>query len=132
VKAGFRHGRPDGAADSQGVRQKWVNNVKLGVDDEALAAFSVSLRARWTRILVSMKLPGTCLVPVEPEVGGQAAPEGPQALQQLLASGLARNPQMPGAFDVDLDLVALTQRQDLDDGGGETDRQAVTPFGNWD
>jgi len=82
-----------------------------------LAAFPASLEARWTRILVSMKLPGSCLVPVEPEVGGQTAPEGARALQQLLASGLARDPQMTGVFDVDLDFVALTQRQDLDHGG---------------
>ena len=77
-----------------------------------------------------MKLPGIRLVPVEFEVGGETAAEGAEALQQFLPRGLAGDGEGPGIGDVDFDLVALLERKCLDDGGGESNGEAVAPFGD--
>jgi hypothetical protein len=59
--------------------------------------------------LVSKKLTGIRLVPIEPEIGGEATSEAAEALQQLVASGLARHAEIFGIGDVDFDLVALLE-----------------------
>ena len=42
----------------------------------------------------------------------------------------ARHHECALTGDVDFDVVALLQLERLDDGSGETHRQAVAPFGN--
>src|SRR5829696_8997651 len=80
------------------------------------------------RTLVSKKLPGIRLVPVELEVGGEATAEGAKALQQLVASRLARNAELSSLRDVDFDLVAFLEAERFDHDGGKANRKAVPPF----
>src|ERR1700688_3552940 len=82
------------------------------------------------RTLVSKKLPGIRLVPVELEIGGKAPSKGAKPLQQFRAAGLARDGEFPRAGDMDFDLVALLESQRRDHGGGKTDGETVAPFGD--
>jgi len=77
-----------------------------------------------------MKLPATRFIPVKMEIGWQSASEGAQAFEQRLPIGRARDHERARPGGVDLDVVALLQLERLDDGSGETHRQAVAPFGN--
>ncbi len=79
---------------------------------------------------MSRKLPGIGVFTVEAEVGGEATAEFSQAGGKLLAIGLARHAEFPGAADVDFDVVPLFQVEGLDDGGGPADSEAVAPFGD--
>jgi hypothetical protein len=58
-------------------------------------------------MLVSKKLTGIRLVPVELEVGRQTSAEGAKAFQQRVPPGLARHAEILAASDVDFDLVAF-------------------------
>lgn len=87
----------------------------------ALSAFAGSFEARVSRMLLSMKLPGIRLIPVELEIGRQAAPEGAQALQQFLGAGFAGDAEASGVRDMDFNFLAFTQFESLDDGGGDAD-----------
>jgi hypothetical protein len=49
-----------------------------------------------------MKLAGIRLVPVELEIGRQAAPEGAQAFQQFLVGGFAGDAEASGIRNVDI------------------------------
>src|SRR5271170_2268426 len=94
----------------------------------ARSAFAGSADAIYRSTLLSKKLTGIRVFPVELEIGGQATAEGAKAFQQLLTSGLARNAELTPVVDVDFDLVALFQLQCFDHGGGKADGQAVAPF----
>jgi hypothetical protein len=77
---------------------------------------------------VSKKLPGIRFVPVELEVGGEATAEGAKALQQFVASGLARYAELSSVRDVDFDLVAFPESERFDHDGRKANRKAVPPF----
>jgi len=80
--------------------------------------------------LVSTKLPGIRLVPVEPEIGWQATTVGAQRGHQFLAPRLARNAEFPRALDMDVDLVALLELERLDHDSRNANRETVAPFGD--
>src|SRR5689334_14279880 len=94
----------------------------------AWSAFAASPDAIYRNTLLSKKLPGIRLFPIELEVGGQATTEGSKSLQQLLTPGFVRDGEFTAVGDVDFDLVALLQLQCFDHGGGKADGQAVAPF----
>src|ERR1700733_3809019 len=77
-----------------------------------------------------MKLPGIYLVPVEFEIGRQAASEGVKPLQQVLTARFARDGEFPRVGDMDFDLVAFLKLQRFDHRGGNPNRQTVAPFGD--
>jgi antitoxin Phd len=79
---------------------------------------------------VSKKLAGIRLVPVELEIGGEAAAEGSKTSQQLVTPGFARDAEILAAGDMDFDLVAFVEAERFDDNGGQANRQTVSPFGN--
>jgi hypothetical protein len=79
---------------------------------------------------VSKKLPGIRLIPVELEIGGKATAEGTKPLQQLLAARFARDAELPGAGDMDFNLIAFFEFESLDHNGGKTDGETVAPFGD--
>jgi hypothetical protein len=80
--------------------------------------------------LVSKKLAGIRLVPVELEISGEATAEAAKAFQQLVAAGLARHAKLTPISDVDFDLVAFLKSERFDHDGGKANREAVSPFGN--
>jgi hypothetical protein len=80
--------------------------------------------------LVSKKLTGIRLVPVELEIGGEAAAEGAKAFQQLVAAGLARHTKLTPVSDMDFDLVAFPESERFDHDGGKANRETVSPFGD--
>jgi hypothetical protein len=80
--------------------------------------------------LVSKKLPGIRLVPVELEIGRKTSAEGTQSVQQFRPAGLARDREFALVDDMDFDLVAFLESKRRNHGGGKTDRQAVAPFGD--
>src|ERR1700676_3453489 len=82
------------------------------------------------RTLVSKKLPGIRLVPVELEIGRKTPPEGPKPVQQFRAARLAPDGEFAVAADMDFDLIALLESQRRDHGGGKTDGETVAPFGD--
>src|SRR6266851_785381 len=96
----------------------------------ARSAFVGSSEMTYNRTLVSKKLPGIRLFPVELEVGRKPPAEGAQALQQLITPGLARNAERAAVGHVDFDVIAGFKLQRLDHGGGKTDSEAVAPFGD--
>src|ERR1700738_5036849 len=67
----------------------------------ARSALAGSPEARYNNTLVSKKLPGIRLVPVELEVCGKAPTESSKALQQLFAPGLARHAELTLASNMD-------------------------------
>ena len=77
----------------------------------AEAAFTGSSDTRERRSLLSKKLAGNRLFPVELEIGGKAAAEGAQPFQQFRASRLAGNPELPAIGNVDLDLIAVRRKR---------------------
>src|SRR5215471_11425128 len=79
-------------------------------------------------MLVSKKLPGIRLVPIELEIGGKAPAEGAQALQQLLATRLARDREVARIDDMDLDIVAFLQLERFDHRRRKADGEAVAPL----
>src|SRR5438552_7747349 len=81
-------------------------------------------------MLVSKKLPGICLVPIELEVDGKAPAEGAQAPKQLLATGLACYREVARIDDMDLNVVAFLQLERFDNGRGKADGEAIAPFGD--
>jgi len=80
--------------------------------------------------LVSKKSALIRLVPIEDEIGRQAATEDAKALEEVFAAGFARQRETAFAFDSHLDLVAGLEGQGLDDGGRDSDGEAVAPFGD--
>src|SRR5580700_6983289 len=82
------------------------------------------------RTLVSKKLSGICLLPVELEIGRKSPSEGAQPLQQFRASRLARDGKFPCVGDMDLDLIAFLEPQRRDRGGRKAHGQAIAPFGD--
>src|SRR5262245_61621761 len=77
----------------------------------ALSALAASPEATYSNTLVSKKLPGIGLVPVELEIRRQVSAEGAEPLQQLGAAGLARHAESAVASDMNLDLVAFLEAQ---------------------
>src|SRR6185437_612659 len=82
------------------------------------------------RTLVSKKLPGICLFPVEFKVPGQPSAIGAQPVQEILSARLPRNSELALPGDVNVDLVALLESQGLDHGDGKADGETVAPFGD--
>jgi MFS transporter, putative metabolite:H+ symporter len=80
--------------------------------------------------LVSKKSPLTRLVPFEHKIRGQAAPEGAQTLQEVVAAGFSSERKLPRPLDADFHLVARTQSERFRDNGGNTYGEAVAPFGD--
>src|SRR5216684_517962 len=66
------------------------------INISARSALTGSADATYNKTLVSKKLPGIRLVPIELEVGRKAPAEGAQALQQLFTPGLARDAERAG------------------------------------
>jgi hypothetical protein len=79
-------------------------------------------------MLVSKKLTGIRLVPIELEIGRETTAERAKALQQFAASGFSRNCELPRVGDMDFDLIAFSELERFDDGGGKADRETVSPF----
>ena len=77
-----------------------------------------------------MKLPAICLLPVEPEISGQAASEATKPLDKFLSIGFARDPELPGIANMDFDIVAFLETKGLDNNGGQADGQTISPFRN--
>src|SRR5438132_3849633 len=75
----------------------------------ARSALTGSADATYNKTLVSKKLPGIRLVPVELEVGREAPAERGKALQQFFTPGLTRHAKLTLAGNLDFDLVALFQ-----------------------
>src|SRR5580704_5304707 len=96
----------------------------------ARSAFTGSPDATWMRTLVSKKLSGIRLLPVELEIGRKSPSEGAQPLQQFRASGLARDGKFPCVGDMDLDLIAFLEPERRDRGGRKAHGQAIAPFGD--
>jgi hypothetical protein len=87
----------------------------------ARSAFTGSPDATGNKTLVSKKLPGIRLVPVELEVGGKAPAKGAQTLQQLFTPGLAGHTELTRVGNMDFDLVALFELECVDDRSGKAD-----------
>jgi hypothetical protein len=79
---------------------------------------------------VSKKLPGIGVFAVEREVVGQTSAERPQSLQQLISPWLSRHGKFARVGNANLDFIARLQLQQFDDGGGETNGEAIAPFRN--
>ena len=60
---------------------------------------------------MSKKSPFIRLVPVEDEIGGQAAAQARADGRAIVAAGFAREPEAARALDMDFDLVAGAQFQ---------------------
>jgi hypothetical protein len=80
--------------------------------------------------LVSKKLTGIRLIPVELEIGGEAAAEGAKAFQQFVAAGLTRHAKLTPISDMDFDLVAFPEPERFDHDSGKANREAISPFGD--
>jgi hypothetical protein len=78
--------------------------------------------------LVSKKLSGISLVPVEPEVVREASAKSMETLQQFFSAGLARHSKLAPVADMDLDFIPFVQLQRLYHGGRQAKSQTVTPF----
>src|SRR5260370_25270508 len=94
----------------------------------ARSALAGSSDGTYNNTLVSKKLPGIPLVPVELEVGGKAPAKSPKALQQLFAPGLTRHAELTLVGNMDFNLVALFQFECVDYRDGKPHRQTVAPF----
>jgi hypothetical protein len=81
-------------------------------------------------MLVSKKLPGIRLVPVELEVVGKSPAESAKTLQQFLARRLASYAELPRPGDIDLDLVTLLEAERFDHGSGKANGETVSPLGD--
>ena len=77
---------------------------------------------------MSKKRAGIGLVPIEFEIGRQAAAKGAQTLQQFSAPGPARDAELLAIGDINFNLVALLEARRFDDNGGEPDGKTVAPF----
>src|ERR1700694_2331232 len=82
------------------------------------------------RTLVSKKLPGIRLLPVELEIGRKAPSKGAKPLQQFRAAGLARNGEFARVGDMDFDLIPFLEPQRLDHDRGKAHGKAIAPFGD--
>src|SRR5260370_42643953 len=80
------------------------------------------------RTLVSKKLPGIRLLPIELEIGRKAPSEGAKPLQQFRAAGLARDGEFPRVGDMDIDLIPFLEPQRFDHCGGKAEGAAIAPF----
>jgi hypothetical protein len=80
--------------------------------------------------LLSKKLPGIGIFPVELKVRWEATAKVAQALQQLITAGFPRNREVASIEDVHLNVVAFPQTECLDNGAGKPDGEAVSPFCN--
>src|SRR5437879_4226336 len=90
----------------------------------ASSAFIGSPEATYSKTLVSKKLPGIRLFPVELEIGREAPAESAQALQQLITPGLARDAKLTTICDMDFDVIARFQLKSLDHRGRKADGEA--------
>ena len=75
--------------------------------------------------MVSKKLAGIRLVPVELEVSGKPTAERTKTLQQLVAPGLARDAKLAGVRDVDPTLV--TAAVSMGATRGQVSRKVLLP-----
>src|ERR1700684_2114688 len=67
---------------------------------------------------------------VEDEPGGERTPQLSQTIKGPLPALIAAHFEDPAAGDSNLDSVAFLQFKRLDDGGGQTNCQAVSPLRN--
>jgi hypothetical protein len=67
---------------------------------------------------------------IEGEASGQWAAKAPQTLQGLFPALVAADFKLAGAGDAYLNLIAVLQIQGFDNRGGQTNRKAVSPFGD--
>jgi hypothetical protein len=81
-------------------------------------------------MLLSKKLPGIRLIPVELEIVRKTAAERAKTLQEFVTPGPARDAKLPGVSDMDFNLVAFLEFERFDHGGGKADREAVSPLGD--
>jgi hypothetical protein len=78
--------------------------------------------------LVSKKLAGIRLVPIEFEIGRETAAETAKARQKLSTSWLPRDPELPGVCDIYLNLIAFLELERVDNRGRKADSETVSPF----
>src|ERR1700751_3202173 len=79
------------------------------ISSSARSAVAGSPDAMYNNTLVSKKLPGIRLVPVELEVGRKAPAKSSKALHQLFTARLARHAELTFVGNMDFDLIALFQ-----------------------
>jgi hypothetical protein len=77
---------------------------------------------------VSKKLAGIGFVSVELEIRRKTAAERTKTPQQLIATGLTRNAEVPSVSDMNFHLVAFPEFKRLDHSGRKPDRKTVSPF----
>jgi hypothetical protein len=53
-----------------------------------------------------------------------------QTLQQLLAPGFPRDPELAGISNMDFDFIAFPELERFDHSGGKADGKTVSPFGD--
>jgi hypothetical protein len=92
----------------------------------ARSAFTGSLEAIESRTLVSKKLSAARLVPVELEVGRQAAAISAKPLQQFITAGFVRDGECPCIGDMNFDLVAFLKFERFDHGGRNSGGQYLS------
>src|SRR4051794_11617780 len=80
------------------------------------------------RTFVSKKLSGIRLIPVELEVVRETPAKRAEAVQQVGAARLSRNPEAAGIRQMDLDLVAFLELQRLRNGCRQADGQTIAPL----
>src|ERR1700689_3028198 len=82
------------------------------------------------RMLLSKKLPGIRLIPVELEIGRQPPAKGAQPVREIPSLGFARDAECALAGHVHVNLIAWLELQRFDNRRGKTDSEAVAPFGD--
>src|SRR5579871_482524 len=82
------------------------------------------------RTLVSKKSPLIGLVPVEDEVRRDPTAQFAETFQEIGPARLSPHGEVPGAVDVDLDLVAGPELKGFRDSGRDADGETVAPFGD--
>src|SRR5271155_6213935 len=81
-------------------------------------------------MLLSKKLPGIRLIPVELEIGRQPPAKGPQPVQEILSLWLASDAECALAGHMHVNLITRLKLQRFDNGRRKADRKAVAPFGD--